>query len=293
MPNIEVNDTRLEYVEQGTGQPLVFVHGGLNDLRSWKDQMEVFGSKYQAVAFSCRYHHPNEAISDDADLSFDVLMDDLAAFLRALHLAPAHLVGASNGGFACLLLALREPELVRTVVLVEPPVLSILGVSIPPRPHQILKLLLRSPNAGMAVMKFGARGIGPASRAFERGDDEQGLRIFATAVLGPKAAENLTEFMRQQMHDNVRPFKARLRAGFPPFSEDDARRISVPTLLVTGENSAPLLHHITDRLQRLMPRVERVDIRNASHLMYEENPEAFNSAVLAYLARKQNVKMVQ
>ena len=40
MPNIEVNGTRLEYAEQGTGQPIVFVHGVLNDLRSWKDQIE-------------------------------------------------------------------------------------------------------------------------------------------------------------------------------------------------------------------------------------------------------------
>lgn len=293
MSNIEVNGYRLEYIERGIGEPLVFVHGGLNDLRSWRNQLEVFGSKYRAVAFSCRYHYPNEPMSDNADLSFDVVVDDLAAFLRAMRLAPAHLVGASNGGFACLLLALRKPELVRSLVLVEPPVLPVLGVSVPPKPQQILKLLLRSPRAALAVIKFGARGIGPASRAFERGDDEQGLQIFATAVLGPRTAANLTEFMRQQMHDNVRPFKARLRAGFPPFSEDDARRINVPTLLVTGENSAPVLHRITDRLQHLIPHAERVDIRNASHLMYEESPEAFNSAVLEFLARNRNVEVGQ
>jgi len=56
MPNIEVNGAKLEYVEQGTGQPIVFVHGVLNDLRSWKDQMEAFGSNYRAVALSCRYY---------------------------------------------------------------------------------------------------------------------------------------------------------------------------------------------------------------------------------------------
>jgi non-heme chloroperoxidase len=289
MPNIEVSGTRLEYAEQGTGQPIVFVHGVLNDLRSWKDQMEVFGSHYRAVALSCRHHHPNEAIPDDATLPLDTLVEDLAAFLRALDLAPAHLVGASSGGFACLLLAHRKPGLVRTLVLAEPPVLPVLGVSVPPKPHQILKLLVRSPKAAMAVIQFGARGIGPASRAFKRGDDEQGLQIFTTAVLGRKAGANLTQFMRQQIHDNVKPFKARLRAGFPPFSETDARSINVPTLLVTGEDSAPVLHRITDKLQRLMPRVERLDIRNASHLMYEENSQVFNSAVLAFLARHRDM----
>ena len=290
MPNIEINGTKLEYSEQGTGQPVVFVHGVLNDLRSWKDQMEVFGSNYRTVALSCRYYHPNEPIPDDADLPLDVLVEDLAAFLRMLHLAPAHLVGASNGGFVCLLLALREPSLVRTLVLAEAPVLSVLGVSVPPKLHQILRLLVRSPRTAMAVIKFGARGIGPASRAFKRGNDEQGLQAFTAAVLGRKAAANLTEFMRQQIRDNVKPFKARLRAGFPPFSETDARSIHAPTLLVTGGDSAPILHRITDKLKRLMPRVERLEIPNASHLMYADNPEAFNSAVLAFLARNQGVE---
>jgi pimeloyl-ACP methyl ester carboxylesterase len=237
------------------------------------------------VAFSCRYYYPNEAISGDADLSLDTLVDDLAGFLGALHLAPAHLVGASNGAFACLLLALRQPKLVRTLVLAEPPVLPLLGVSVPPSPLELLKLLARDPKTGMAVIKFGARGIGSARRAFARGDDERGLQMFTTAVLGREAVANMTALARQQMHDNVTPFKARLRAGFPTFSETDARSIETPTLLVTGDNSAPVLHRITDRLERSMPRVERVDIRNASHLMYEDNAEAFNDAVLDFLAR--------
>ncbi|MGH9338977.1 MAG: alpha/beta fold hydrolase [Acidobacteriota bacterium] len=137
MPNIEVNGTRLEYTEQG-GWPT-------DRLRPRRPQRSAVmerpngGVRLEVsnVAFSCLYYYPNEGISDDADLSLDILVDDLAAFLRALHLAPAHLVGASNGGFACLLLALREPRLVRTLVLAEPPVLAVLGVSVssPGRPQ--------------------------------------------------------------------------------------------------------------------------------------------------------------
>ncbi|MFQ5913801.1 MAG: alpha/beta fold hydrolase [Nitrospinota bacterium] len=285
MPKVDVNGATLEYAERGTGQPVVFVHGGLNDLRAWTDQLEAFGSKYRTVAYSCRYYHPNAEAPDGEVLPLDTLVEDLAAFLHALDLAPAHLVGASSGGFVCLLLALREPGLVRTLVLAEPPVLPLLGVSVPPKPPQILRLLVRSPRTAIEVIKFGARGIGPASRAFERGDDERGLEVFCTAVLGREAFAKLTETMRQQIRDNVRAFKAQLRAGFPPFGEGDARRISMPTLLVTGERGAPLLLRVTDRLQRLMPRVERVDVRNASHLMYEDNPEAFNQAVLAFLGK--------
>jgi pimeloyl-ACP methyl ester carboxylesterase len=122
-------------------------------------------------------------------------------------------------------------------------------------------------------------------RAWERGDDERGLEIFVTAVSGREAFARLTETMRQQARDNVRALKAQLRAGFPPFTERDARSISWPTLLVTGERSAVVLHCITDRLQRALPRVERADIPNASHLVYEDDPEAFNRSVLEFLGR--------
>lgn len=104
-------------------------------------------------------------------------------------------------------------------------------------------------------------------------------------MLGREGFANLTEDMRQQIHDNASPFKAQLRAGFSPFDEEDARGIGIPTLLITGERSAPILHRITAKLQRLMPQAERAQIRNCSHLMYEDGPEAFNQAVLDFLQR--------
>jgi pimeloyl-ACP methyl ester carboxylesterase len=54
MPKVEVNGTTLEYTEQGTGPPVVFVHGGLNDLRAWTRQLEAFRSKYRVAAYNCR-----------------------------------------------------------------------------------------------------------------------------------------------------------------------------------------------------------------------------------------------
>ena len=285
MPAIDVNGTGLEYTEQGTGEPVVFVHGGLNDLRAWTNQIPAFASTYRTVAYSCRYYHPNEKPQAGASLTLETLVDDLAGLLHALHLTPAHLIGASNGGFVCLLLARRQPGLVRTLVLADPPVLPILGVSVRPRPMQLLRLLLRDPRTGIEVIRFGAKGIGPTVRAFDRGDDERGLETFVTAALGREDYANLSADMRQQIHDNVQPFKAQLRAGFPAFGEDDARRISAPTLLVNGERGAPVLHQVTDRLEKLMPQVERIQIDDTSHLMYADDPEAFNDAVLTFLQR--------
>jgi pimeloyl-ACP methyl ester carboxylesterase len=74
-------------------------------------------------------------------------------------------------------------------------------------------------------------------------------------------------------------------AGFPAFDEDDARRISAPTLLVNGERGASVLHRVTGKLEQLLPRAERIHIRDTSHLMYADDPAAFNQAMLTFLQR--------
>lgn len=232
MPTVEVNGTRLAYVEHGTGQPVVFVHGGAGDLRVWADQIEAFAAKYRAIAVSCRHYYPNESIQPGEDLPLSAHVADLAAFLRALDLEPAHLIGHSSpGAFGGLLLARKEPDLLRTLVLAEPPALPLLGLSLPPQPRQMLRLLLRDPRAALAVMKFGMQGIAPAGRAFARGDDEEGLQIFVKTNLGEEGFARLPEAMRQHMRENVGPLKAQFRAGFPPFDARDARSIRTPTLL--------------------------------------------------------------
>lgn len=283
MRTVKVNDTELAYVEQGEGEPVVFVHGGVNDLRAWRHQMDVFGAEMRAVALSCRHYHPNDPPSDSIALPLSVLADDLAAFLDALDLAPAHLVGSSSGAFVCLITALNHPERVQSLVLGEPPVLSLLGVSVPPKPSELLKLLFRSPGAAAEVVKFGASGIGPAIRAFSKDEYEKGVWTFIRAAVGPETADKLEDVTERQMYDNARTFEAQLRAGFPPISDSDARGLDVPTLLVTGEKSNPVHHRITDRLERLLSDVERIDLRDASHLMYADQPEAFNRAALGFV----------
>jgi pimeloyl-ACP methyl ester carboxylesterase len=284
MPNVVVNEVELAYVERGDGEPVVFVHGGSGDLRSWHDQVEYFATTRRAIALSCRGYHPNAALGPDERVGLDTFVADLAEFLRVLQLAPVHLVGHSSpGGFGALLLARRHPELLRSLVLVEPPAFPLLGVNIPPTPPQIVRLMLRRPRVAAAFVKFGARGIRPALAAFERGDDEAALRSFMRANLGDEAFGKMPRARFDQAVANVGPLKAQIRAGFPPFAADDARSIRVPTLLVSGGESNLVIREVTSRLQRLVPNAERLDIPRASHNMFETNPEAFNGGVLRFL----------
>ena len=86
MPTIEVNGTGLEYTERGAGEPVVFVQGGLNDLRA-----PAFASTYRTVAYSCRSHYPNEHPPAGVAVTLDTPVDDLVGYLPASDLAPAHL----------------------------------------------------------------------------------------------------------------------------------------------------------------------------------------------------------
>lgn len=75
-----------------------------------------------------------------------------------------------------------------------------------------------------------------------------------------------------------------LGAGFPPLGESEVQSIKTPTLLVTGERSPPLLRRVvTDKLEALLPNVERVEVPGASHIMHEQNSAAYNEAVLNFL----------
>jgi pimeloyl-ACP methyl ester carboxylesterase len=51
---IEVNNTSLAIQERGRGDPVVFVHGAVSDLRTWSSQLAAVGVRHRAVAYSCR-----------------------------------------------------------------------------------------------------------------------------------------------------------------------------------------------------------------------------------------------
>jgi pimeloyl-ACP methyl ester carboxylesterase len=122
MPIIETNGTKLEYIEKGQGTPVVFVHGSLNDLRSWNLQMEPFSKLYRAIAYSRRYHYPNAGPGDSSDYSVNLHADDLASFIRGLRLQRTHIVGSSYGAYVALVLATKNPELVRSLTTGELPI---------------------------------------------------------------------------------------------------------------------------------------------------------------------------
>jgi 3-oxoadipate enol-lactonase len=118
MPKIQVNQVELFYEETGSGsEVMLFSHGYLMDHTMYDGQIEVFKERFRCIAYDQRGHGRSEAITSSYDLN--ALVDDAIGLIEALEIGPVHFVGMSTGGFIGLRLALRRPDLLRSLVLID------------------------------------------------------------------------------------------------------------------------------------------------------------------------------
>ena len=286
--SVEVNGTALAYADRGEGESVVFVHGTSQDGRTWNQQVGVVATHYRTIAYSRRYARPNEDIPHGQDDPMEPHVEDLLEMLRRLEAVPAHLVGSSWGGFICLLAAMKEPDLIQTMVLCEPPVLP-LFISNSPGPGEIARLFLRGPMDAVRIVRFAVGVLEPTVKAYRAGNLEDGRRIFGSALLGKQGFESMPDDRKRMLDENQSAEVAQLLgAGFPPLRAADVRGISTRTLLGGGDRSPAVFHAtLLGKLANLLPNAERVEIPEASHLMHEENPDAFNQALLSFLGHDQ------
>ncbi|MDC1198899.1 alpha/beta hydrolase [bacterium] len=281
--SVEVNGTALATFEKGEGDPLVFVHGSASDLRTWNNQIEAFSQRYRTVVYSRRYHAPNAPIPADASDPIETHLNDLACLIGAIDAGPAHVVGHSWGGLVSLLAARQAPELFRSLVLIEPPAIS-MHVSIPPKPTQLISLLFSAPRLALAILKFGASVVGPSEKAFRRGDDRLAVEKFARGVLGDRYFEALSEERYAQVWENRGPDRAlALYHGFPDLMGENFPHVGVPVLLIGGCDSPPLFRLLIESLKDRLPDARVRLIEKASHVVHEDAPVALNAAIQEFL----------
>jgi non-heme chloroperoxidase len=269
---INIRGIELHYIEQGQGEPLILLHGGQGDYRSWEPQMKALSPQYRVIAYSRRYHYPNNNPFTAKYRSAYTEADDLAAFIRKLKLRRVHLVGTSIGAFTALVLAVKHPEMVRSLVLAEPPV------------HEWVR---DSPNGAAAYKEFMTTIWEPATKAFKTGDDQGAMRILVDGFVGKGGFDNLPPGGRAAAMQNSRFFKANTLSSdpFPNLSKARVRRLRIPVLIITGENTIKIHKLVNEELARLLPNAEQAIIPKAGHGSPRENPQAFNEAMLKFLTR--------
>ena len=271
--SVDIRGKKLHYIVQGKGEPLIFIHGTIGDYRAWISRMQPYSENYRVVSYSRRYAYPNEQKFDSlVDYSVRVHADDLYTLIQKLGFKKVHLVGHSYGAFTALTMALDHPEMVRSLVLGEPPVAS---------------LIKNSERGRESLDGFFEDNLRPAARAFRAGRNEAGLEHFLQGVMGDdfRLAQVPPEGKQSWMDNLLELWGSALNESFLPLDPLAIQSLDIPVLLLVGDRSPTWLVEVSKELHGLLPRSEMVGIENSSHGLYFENPEAVDKAMHEFLKR--------
>ena len=277
---VHAGDVELHYIEQGSGVPVIFVHGAVDDYRSYEPQLDSLSQRYRVIAYSRRYNFPNARSVPAANHSALVEADDLASLLKALGAYPAHVVGHSYGAYTALILAMKHPQLVRSLVLAEPP---------------LVRWLPNLPGGQRLYTDLMDNLWEPAGREFRRGNTEQAMRITIDwfgrngyLIEGkPARFDALSAETRGFIMENALEWQALTTSSdaYPMLDRAEVKAIKLPILLMSGQNTIPMNKLIDAELERLLPKAETVVIKGATHEMWAEQPDACRARVAAFFAK--------
>ena len=118
MPSIEINAAELHYEDSQIGDEIIlFAHGLLFNLDIFRSQIDHFKDHYRCVAFDFRGQGRSEIMQNGYDM--DSLTEDAVGLIKKLDCGPCHFVGLSMGGFVGLRVALKHPEILKSLTLID------------------------------------------------------------------------------------------------------------------------------------------------------------------------------
>ena len=264
MPHLTTDDgVRIYYEETGTGTPIVFVHEFADDYRGYEPQIRYFARRYRCIAYNARGYPPSEVPEDPSRYSQDRARDDIRAVLDGLSIAKAHVVGLSMGGFATLHFGLAYPERALSLVVAG----CGYGAELGKRQQfheETAKTAALIESAGMKVAAQ-TYGIGPTRVQFQNKDPRGWAEFAAQLAEHSSTGSSLTmlgvQRRRPSLYDLV----------------DRMQRLTVPTLIVTGDEDEPCLEPGL-LMKRSIATSGLVVIPNSGHTINLEEPDLFNRA---------------
>lgn len=284
----DVNGIRLHYATAGQGKLIMFAHGFPEFWYAWKDQLAEFGRDYQAVALDMRGYNLSSKPADIDQYRMKYLIEDFRALAGHLGHRKFVLVGHDWGGVVAWAFALRYPELLEKLVIVNAPHPTVFERELRENPAQqkaseyILKY--RRPGIeGVLAAKNFARLVDTVltdgSQAGFFGEEDRkayveawsqpgaltgGLNYYRASRLGPSGAANGEETSNLT-------------------TDLGSLVVKVPTLVIWGEKDWALLTGNLDGLEQYVPDLIIKRIPDGSHWVVHEKPALVNACIREFV----------
>jgi len=254
------NQPDTDLADIGTGPAVVFSHGTLLDRTMFAPQTSALASEYRTIAYTSRAGTSRFG----TERSLDDLVDDCLAVVDAAGVERFALVGMSVGGFMATELALRHPDRVAGLVL-----MSTQAAAYTAQEHDVYGALLEP---------LDADGLIP----------ESVVEAFLPVIFGKRALTGqraLVDRWREKWRQRpARSLYGEYRSWIDkPDRLDDLARLTMPALVVHGEDDNGITIDHAEAMQRRLPNATYVPIADAGHLVTEERPEMVTGALRSWL----------
>jgi len=264
MPSVAVNHTTLWYSDKGQGDAVLVVHGAGSDGRIWAKDLRPLASTHRVIAYNRRgYPGSGRPVAD-----WKVHAEDAAALITSLDVAPIAVVAHSAGSIVALELAVKHPELLRRLVLLDPAFGSRRNVT---------------PKLATAFVKTQMlRRLGCERRALDTW-----LRFATSYRTGGSAFQRMGEDRRDVLRSNAEGIFSDLSShdGTRNITVGDLRALRVPVTIITAELSPTFLQKTSASLAKYPPTVTTRGLNGAGHAMAFDQSAALHTELRRSLGR--------
>jgi pimeloyl-ACP methyl ester carboxylesterase len=264
MSEVTVNGVRLHYERSGAGEPILFISGtGVGGGIWCRAQVPRFERTHECVVFDLR--GAGASAAPPGPYSVRLLAEDTVAFMDALEIESAHLVGLSLGSAILQEIALLHPVRARSAVLIS-------TWSSTAREHHIRRWF----EARLLSLREAPRAVFGAYSFW----------MWAPTIVDqePALMAELEEFFRQNSGEQpVHAYVSHFEADLGHETLDRLNEIDLPTLVIYGEEDLITLPRYNQTVARLIPGAQEIAIPAAGHFAFVERPDVVNDAIAAFL----------
>lgn len=262
MPYVNTESIDIYYEEEGGGDPVVLIGGLTSTVETWGLQRRALAERYRVILPDNRGSGRTRVRDDDGTRSIQGFADDVLVLVDGLGLDRIHLVGASMGGMIVQAFALAHPERLRSLVLA----CTLFGgpQAVAADPSVTAKLLEAAGDNADASLSVVAHPETTERRP-------EAIRFYlASKAAQPHSAEEVAQ-------------RAQAVAAFD--AADRVKGITAPTLVITGKQDILVPPENSRMLAERIPDAELVEVDQAGHIFFCEQPDATNAALLSFLSR--------